>query len=126
MDLQKYFEGTKGIAILSTANSDGDVNSAVYSRPHILEDGNVGFVMNDRRSFKNVQSNPKASLLFVEAGDGYKGLRLYLKKNDATDEQEVVEKYRRHHSSGEGSDCAKYFVRFEIVESRKLVGDGPA
>lgn len=126
MDLQTYFEGTKGLAVLSTANGSGDVNSAVYSRPHILEDGNVAFVMNDKRSFKNLQTNPKASFLFVEAGEGYRGVRLYLKMVASTDEKDVVEKYRRHHSTGKESEYTKYFVSFEVVESRQLVGDGEA
>lgn len=124
MDLQKYFEGRTGVAVLSTANSEGEVNSALYSRPHVLGEGKVGFVMRDSRSFKNVQANPKASFLFIESGEGYKGVRLYLRKLVATDEKSVVEKYRRHQSSG--SDCKKYFVSFEVTETRKLVGDGEA
>ena len=126
MDLQTYFEGAQGLAVLSTANGDGDVNSAVYSRPHVLEEGKVAFVMNDKRSFKNLQTNPKASFLFVEAGEGYKGVRLYLNMVASTDEKDVVDKYRRHHCTGKGSDCVKYFVSFEVVESRQLLGDGEA
>lgn len=124
MDLRTYFDAVKGLAVLSTASGDGDVNSAIYSRPHVLDDGTLAFVMNDKRSFKNLQTNPLASYLFVEAGEGYKGVRLYLKKIAVTDEKDVVEKYRRHHSTTKENDCTKYFVSFEVMESRKLVGDG--
>lgn len=38
MDLKSYFDHTKGLGILSTANYDGQVDAAVYSRPHVMAD----------------------------------------------------------------------------------------
>lgn len=124
MDLQKYFEETKGLAVLSTANSDGEVSSAIYSRPHILEDGKIGFVMNDKRSYANLQTNPNASYLFMEKGDGYEGVRLYIKMVASTDDKDTVEKYHRHHCTGKSLDCVKHFVSFEVVDARQLLGAG--
>jgi hypothetical protein len=41
MELKEYFEQTHGRGVLATADSDGKVDAAVYSRPHILEDGTL-------------------------------------------------------------------------------------
>lgn len=80
MDLKEYFENTKGIGILGTADDAGKVDAAVYARPTILEDGSLAFIMRDRLTHHNLQSNSHATYLFVENGPGYKGKRLYLTK----------------------------------------------
>ena len=51
MDMKDYFENTKGVGVLATADADGKVNAAIYARPHFLEDNNndtVSFIMNER------------------------------------------------------------------------------
>jgi len=73
MDLKAYFENTRGIGVMSTANSDGWVDSAIYSRPHVMDDGLLAFIMRDRLTHSNLQSNPHAAYLFVEQGAGYRG-----------------------------------------------------
>lgn len=80
MELKKYFENTRGLGVLSTADEKGYVNAAIYSRPHFMEDGSIAFIMNDRLSHANLQTNLYASFLFREDVPGYKGIRLYLKK----------------------------------------------
>jgi hypothetical protein len=80
MDLKEYFESTEGFGVLTTADGEGNVNSAVYARPHMMEDGSLAFIMRDRRSYKNLKSNPNAMYLFKADGPGYKGKRLYLTK----------------------------------------------
>ena len=75
MGLQEYFESAKGIGVLATADADGKVNVAIYSRPHFPEgdDQEVAFIMNDRLSHDNVEANPHAAYLFVEETHGYVG-----------------------------------------------------
>ena len=77
MDLKQYFEDTKGIGILATADAEGKVDAAVYARPNIMEDDSLAFIMRDRLTHHNLQSNPYATYLFVEKGPGYKGKRLF-------------------------------------------------
>jgi len=36
MNLKTYFENTRGTGIISTADSNGRVNAAVYARPHVI------------------------------------------------------------------------------------------
>lgn len=65
MDRRKYFADTKGTGVLSTADGDGQVKVAVYARPHVMEDGTLGFIMRDRLSHHNLQTNPHAAYLFI-------------------------------------------------------------
>ena len=80
MKLSEYFEETKGFGVLATADKEGSVDGAVYSRPHFIDEGTVAWIMTDRLTHKNVQSNPRAAFIFREDGGTYAGKRLYLTK----------------------------------------------
>ncbi len=80
MKLKAYFENVKGVGVLSTANDGGRVNAAIYAKPHFLEDGTLAFIMRDRLTHANINSNPHAAYLFHEKDAGYQGKRLYLRK----------------------------------------------
>ena len=80
MNSNEYFEQTKGHGVLATANAEGKVNAAIYARPHYMDDSTVVFIMAERLTHENLQSNPWATYIFMEEGEGYKGKRLYLKK----------------------------------------------
>jgi hypothetical protein len=67
-NLKEYFESTKGSGVLATADSSGKVDAAIYSRPHFLEEGTLAFIMRDRLTYNNLQSNPHATFLFLEEG----------------------------------------------------------
>jgi len=97
MELKEYFENTRGIGVLSTADSEGKVDAAIYSRPHVLEDGMIAFVMRERLTHHNLQSNPHAVYLFIEEGPGFGGLRLFLTKRHTAHRrtQEAVADSRR-------------------------------
>lgn len=89
MNLKEYFENTKGRGILSTANADGFVDAAVYSRPHVIDENTVAFIMRDRLTHANIQSNPHAAYLFMEEGSGgYQGVRLFLTKTEEEQDTE--------------------------------------
>jgi hypothetical protein len=90
MNLKKYFESKKGLGVLSTADEKGKVNAAVYSKPHVIDDKHVAFIMADRLTHANTNKNPFATFLFKEDGKGYKGKRLYLKKKSETENQELI------------------------------------
>lgn len=78
LQLRDYFSSADGFGVLSTADSQGHVNSALYATPRFLEDGTLALIMLDRLSHHNLQSNPHASYLFLEHGAGYHGVRLTL------------------------------------------------
>ena len=126
MDLNDYFENTKGFGVLATANSDGAVDVAVYARPHVLDNGTVAFIMRDRLSHENLQSNPQAAYLFREGTTGYTGKRLYLTKlREDTDPEAIAALRRRSAPTDEPDDTeSRFLVTFRVDSVRPLVGDG--
>ena len=90
MNLKMYFEGKTGIGVLSTADAKGKVNAAVYSKPQVIDDTHVAFIMGDKLTHANLMHNPWAVFLFKEDGPDYEGKRLYLKKVSETDDQDLI------------------------------------
>jgi hypothetical protein len=123
MDLKQYFDNAKGFGILSTADSTGKVDAAVYARPHFMEDGTLALVMRDRLSHHNLQSNPHATYLFKEEGPGYKGKRLYMTKEREEQDTDLLESLRRRKSTGENGDD-RFIVFFKLDKELPLVGEG--
>ena len=126
MNLYDYFENTKGLGVLSTADSEGHVNAAVYSRPHILEDGTAAFIMRDRLTHANLKSNPLAVFLFREDGPGYSGRRLYLEKLSEEQDSQRLQQFKRRALSPEKEmeKGPKFLVIFKITKTLPLVGTG--
>jgi hypothetical protein len=126
MDLRDYFETHAGTGVLSTAGARGDVDAALYSKPHFIDDGTIAFIMNDRLSHKNLQENPKAAYLFKESEGRREGIRLYLEKTGEEENSELIEKLRRHGKSGDDAPGKKLFlVYFRIEKTRPLVDPEP-
>ena len=125
MELAAYFEATKGLGVLATADGGGRVDTAIYSRPHFMEDGTLAFIMKDHLSHANLQTNPFASFLFVEEGRGYQGKRLYLRKVGEEKETERLYSLRRRMSSPEADpeNDPRFLVFFELEQVRPLLGD---
>jgi hypothetical protein len=124
-ELKSYFESKKGIGVLSTADKDGKVDSAVYSRPHVMDDGTMAFIMRDRLSHKNVTENPRASYLFVEEGKGYRGKRFFLNmEREEVDSELLYELRRRTYPPEKDRRDPKFLVFFSVAEELPLVGSG--
>ena len=122
MSLREYFDTTKGAGVLSTADSDGKVDSAIYARPHFFDDGTMAFIMRDRLSHYNLQSNPHATYLYKEDGSGYKGKRLFISKLREERNTELLESLRRRKTAyGNGED--RFLVFFKLDKELPLVGD---
>lgn len=123
MKLEEYFDIKKGVGVLSTADSEGKVDAAIYARPHFMEDGSLAFIMRDRLSHHNLQSNPHAAYLFKEEGSGYKGKRLFLTRVREEQNTELLESLKRRKSAyGNGED--RFLVFFKLDKTLPLVGDG--
>jgi hypothetical protein len=123
MTLKEYFETNKGLGTLSTADSQGKVDAAVYSRPHLMEDGTMALVMRDRLSHTNLQSNPHAMYLFKEDSPGYKGKRFFITKVKEEKNTELLESLRRRKAAYE-DDADRFLVFFKLDKEVPLVGDG--
>jgi hypothetical protein len=126
MNLAEYFENTRGTGVLATADSEGKVDAAIYSRPHVLDDGTVAFVMRERLTHHNVQSNPHAAYLFIEEGPGYSGTRLFLTRVREEKDSELTEKLKRRWLTPEEDKAKgpKYLVVFQVDKVLPLIGAG--
>lgn len=126
MTLGEYFEKTRGTGVLATADASGQVNAAIYGRPHFFNDQTVAFIMADRLTHANLQTNGSAVYLFRESGDRYVGKRLYLTRTDETDDQALIEEIRSrsHHGHRPDDPKKRYLVYFHIDRVLPLIGDG--
>ena len=108
MQLGCYFENVEGTGILATCDPSGELNQAIYSKPFVMDDETVAFVMCRRLSHQNLQGHMKASYLFLEKGDRYKGLRLSLTMQPCI--------------CSESDDSEKFLVFFDVNRVRPLFG----
>lgn len=118
--LKDYFATAQGSGILSTANAKGEVSSAVYAKPHFLEDGTLAFIMRERHTWANLEENPSACYLFVE--HGHLGKRLYLTKVASETNSERLFALRRRRCDEESPKEKLHLVSFRLDAVRPLVG----
>ena len=123
MTLRDYFESVKGRGVLATADGDGRVDAAVYATPHFIDDDTIAFIMRDRLTHHNLQSNSHAAYLFMESGERYIGKRLYLTKTKEEEESELLHTLRRRKYPDDGQET-KYLVFFNVDKVLPLIGPG--
>jgi hypothetical protein len=124
MNLNEYFEKMNGLGVLSTADDSGHVDTAIYARPHVMDEHNVAFIMADRKSHHNLQSNPHAAYLFKENGNGYSGLRLYMTKTDEEKNSERMRSLIRRKNYEADEDTDLFLVSFRVDKVLGLTGSG--
>ena len=124
MNLKEYFEKTQGKGFLATASPEGNVDIAVYSRPHVSDDDTLAFIMRDRLTHAYLQDNDHATYAFLENGGGYNGIRLFMKKTgEDTDKERIASMTRRHLTPEEdAAKGPKFIVYFSIDKVLTLVG----
>jgi hypothetical protein len=123
MNLGNYFEQTKGHGVLATADAEGKVNAAIYARPHFMGDDIVAFIMAERLTHENLQSNPWATYIFIEHGEGYKGKRLYLKKVKEEQNDQLISEICRKCDYSHYHIGTRYVVHFTVEKVLPLIGD---
>jgi hypothetical protein len=123
MKLSEMFVKT-GLGVLSTVASDGTVNSAIYARPHVIDEETMVWGMTGRRTYKNVSETGQAAFLFRLDDPGYNGVRLALKLIKTEDDGEMLAEIKRNADKilGEGSgEHVKYAAWFKVTERRELI-----
>ena len=132
MRLAEYFAITSGTGILATASAAGEVNMAIYAKPHFLQrdDDRITFIMSDRLTHDNVVSNPHAAYLFIEArtaDEEYVGKRLFLTRvAEETDQAkiDVLRRPTRRRKTGDEAGGRRWLVHFRVDGVRPLIGAG--
>ena len=121
--MKDYFETTKGRGVLATADAQGVVDAAIYSRPHVIDSDTVAFIMRDRLTHHNLQSNPHAAYLFMEAGAKYVGKRLFLTKIREEKDTDLAHNLHRRKYNEEDKGPL-FLVFFRIDKILPLIGPG--
>lgn len=125
MNLADYFKITKGRGVLATADTSGRVDAAIYASPHLFEDGTIAFIMRDRLTHHNLESNPHAAYLFMEDGPGYKGIRLFLTKTaEERDSERLFALRRKSYGESDQERGPLFLVTFRVDKVLPLVGAG--
>lgn len=124
ISLKDYFASHDGTGVLATADREGRVDAAIYARPHLLEDGTLALIMRQRLSHKNLQENPYAAYLFLEAADGYRGVRLFLKKLRENSDEHLLQQLTRRclPSAEDQAKGPKFIVYFQVEKILRLIG----
>ncbi|MFB0533033.1 MAG: pyridoxamine 5'-phosphate oxidase family protein [Desulfatiglandales bacterium] len=126
MDLGEYFKDSKGSGVLATADEQGRVDVAIYARPHVIDRETIAFIMPDRLTHQNLQSNNHAAYLFIEEAPGYKGLRLFLTKVGEEKDSELLHSIRRRkYAPEEGEEeQSRFLVFFKVDKVLPVIGAG--
>jgi hypothetical protein len=123
MNLGEYFDKAKGHGVLATADSTGKVDAAMYARPYFSDDNTAVFIMAERLTHENLKTNPWATYLFIESGQGYSGKRLYLKKFKEEQNAELLSTICRKCDYSHYDVDNRYIVYFNVENVLSLVGD---
>lgn len=126
MKLSEYLDNVSGKGVLATADAEGKVDAAIYSKPQILKDGILVFIMRDHLTHHNIVSNPYATYLFIEDGPHYKGIRLFLKKTKEDTDPELISAMTRRNLTPEQDKAKgpKFLVYFALEKILPLIGTG--
>jgi len=123
MDLSRIFS-SPGVGVFSTASSDGIVNSAIYSRPHVIDHSTLVWGMTDGRTWQNLATNPHAAFLYKTDAPGFSGVRLTLEMIKSDEGGELLAAIRENTDRivGQGTGAAvTHAVWFRVVEIRPLI-----
>ena len=81
---QRFFtDGAPTVGTLSTSNSSGEINAAIFGSARLLNDGStLALALGDNRTLCNLRQNPGAVFLLARPGATlaqWQGVRLYLR-----------------------------------------------
>lgn len=125
--IMRLFNKEARIGTLATANKNGEVNSAVFGSPRMIDEETVIMAIGENRSYHNLQENPKAAFIVVEPGPTpaeWIGARVYLEVASFEGYGELVDSLRekiRKAAGNEAANAIKAAIRFKITEVRPLI-----
>lgn len=123
MNLNELFR-QHGLGVMATASKDGCVNTAVYARPHVMDEQTLVWGMTEGRTFRNISENPQASFLFKVAGPGFSGIRLSLELVKTEESGPMLAKIKENADAtvGPGTGVAvTHAAWFTVTEVRSLI-----
>jgi len=81
--------------------------------------------MRKRLTHENLKTNPYASYMFIEEGQGYRGIRLFLKKIKEDTDYALMDKMKRRDLTPEEDEAKgpKFLNYFRVERILPLIGD---
>lgn len=129
-DLMEYFNKQPRLGTLSTADKQGQVNSAYFGSPRMVDEKTIVMALSKNRTFANLQENPNACYLIMEPGNAlpeWKGIRIYLKMTECRTSGEKVDLMKKQLVEKAGEAAAKMIyaaITFEVCSIRPLTDFG--
>ena len=123
MNLTELFTNA-GMGVMSTSSSDGKVNSAVYARPHVIDETTLVWGMTDKRTYQNLTRNRHAAFLFKTNQPGFNGVRLALELIRTEEEGDLLATIKENTDEivGPGAGAAvTHAAWFRVAETRPLI-----
>ncbi|MDK9716858.1 MAG: pyridoxamine 5'-phosphate oxidase family protein [Trichlorobacter sp.] len=123
MNLAELF-ANPGLGVISTSSSDGRVNSAVYARPHVIDETTLVWGMTDKRTYQNLTRNRHAAFLFKTNQPGFNGVRLALELIRTEEKGELLATIKENAEEivGPGAGASvTHAAWFKVVEVRSLI-----
>ena len=115
------------IGALATADANGQVNTAVFGSPRMIDENTMVMAIGENRSFQYLQENSKATFIVVEPGSApqtWKGARVYLELDGIERHGELVDSFReniRKVAGDQSADAIVAAVRFKVTDVRPLI-----
>jgi predicted FMN-binding regulatory protein PaiB len=113
--------------LICTANTEGDVNVAVYGSPRMIDEDTVVLAVRNNRSYQNLQKNPKAAIIVVEPGEikhESKAVRVYLEVTNIETDGDLLDQFREEIGARAGKEVANSLqaaLRLKITGVRPLI-----
>lgn len=126
-EVMELFNKRPRIGSLSTANSKGEVNVAVFGSPQMIDENTVVMGLGRNRTFRNLQENPKAAFIVMEPGKSameWQGVRVYLEAMDIETGGGFFNQIKENLEKAAGKAAADMIhaaVRFRITEVRPIL-----
>ena len=124
--LMDYFNKQPRLGTLSTSSKEGNVNSAYFGSPYMVDEKTIIMGLTKNRTLNYLQENPNAVFMIMEPGKAlseWKGVRLYVKMTDCSTVGEKLEKIKAKIAARAGEAASKMIyaaLTFEVQEIRPL------
>jgi hypothetical protein len=126
-EVMELFNKQPRIGSLSTSNSQGEVNVAVFGSPQMIDENTVIMGIGKNRSFQNLQENPKAAFIVMEPGKtamDWKGCRVYLEAQTIETEGGLLKQIKGKIAEVAGEAAAQMIhaaIRFKVTDVRPII-----
>lgn len=126
-EVMELFNKRPRNCLICTANTEGEVNVAVYGSPRMINEDTVVLAVRNNRSYQNLQKNPKAAIIVVEPGEikhDSKAVRVYLEVSNIETDGDLLDQFREEIGARAGKEVADSLqaaLRLKITGVRPLI-----